>query len=70
MLVSGRGGRREGAGRPPKPDAKQRIQGYVHPDVLEAINEAAERHGLSRSEMVEYALTGYLMEHEGLTLVL
>ena len=64
------GGKRPGAGRPPKPDAKQRVQGYVHPDVLAALDEAAARKGISRSEMVEYAVTAYLQEHEGVVLVL
>lgn len=65
------GGKREGAGSSPRGSkVRKTVSASLHPDVIKALTEAAKRKGVSRSEMMEYALTGYLMEHEGLTLVL
>lgn len=54
-----RGGARKGAGRPPLPNAKRRVTACVYPAIIRALDQAAERRGVSRSAMVNVALAAY-----------
>ena len=51
-MTSGRGGARDGAGRPTKaPDEKAKMVSFkLPPDLIERIDQAAEAEGLNRTQ--------------------
>ena len=55
-VVTLRGGAREGSGRPTRYANKKRVQIYLSDKVLKLIDEHAEKHGMSRSDTVNYVI--------------
>lgn len=56
IKIERRGGRREGAGRKKNPEKRVQLSALVPPDLLQAINAASLREGISRSEFLTRAL--------------
>lgn len=60
IKIERRGGRREGAGRKKSPDKRAQLSVYIPRDLLTAVNAAALREGVSRSELLTRALCKFL----------
>ena len=50
---------------PKKAIKKMRIQGYLHPSVMESVKDLAEKHGVTVSDIVVASVYMYLNEHGG-----
>lgn len=59
MSLSGRGGKRKGAGRPKEQNPKQPLLLRLEPQVIEYIDSLAKEMGLSRSEVITKIIQDY-----------
>lgn len=50
-------------GRPKSPDARQVVSYSLPPDVVEMLDRAAAEMGVSKSELVEFALRRHLPQY-------
>ena len=50
---------------PKKAMKKMRVQGYLHPSMMENVKALAEKHGVTVSDIVVASVNMYLSEHGG-----